>query len=131
MQKSKRKELAKNIFLLSVVLLLCFISSEIIIQKVIGHYDPDGQFYIRHITVKPYVLPDKLILSQLQEFEDTEKSYIIPDPILGWTINNNSKSKKGLYESNSIGIRSPDEFQLEKKRCYTDCFVWRFLCTWG
>ncbi len=102
----------KNAMLLIGVSIICLFFLEGVV-RVAGSTDQNGQF-IFGIPIQPYALPTKTTEEQIQTYLSHENPYITYDPWLGWTISPNTKSDNGLYESNSIGIRSPHEFNIRK-----------------
>lgn len=110
-----KKDLKKDIILLIIVCIICFLILEITI-RVVGEYDLDGGFHFKGQRTKPYTLPYNELVMQVTDFEKIERPYLIPDRYLGWTIANNSVASDGRYSSNSIGIRSDKEFTINKPK---------------
>jgi hypothetical protein len=81
--------------------------------RFVGEYDEDGQFKFKRY-IRPYVLPANSLENQIKDFHEIEKPYLVPDILLGWKIASNSVNSNKYYSSNSIGIRSNREYEVEK-----------------
>ena len=103
----------KELFLFAFTMIICFFILEASI-RVLGEYDLDGQFNFRGYQFKPYQLPYNSLLKIQNDYYSLEKPFYIPDKYLGYTLNNDTTHPNGLYTTNSIGIRSNKEFDLEK-----------------
>lgn len=135
-----KKNFKKNLLLFTITLIMCFLILEIII-RIFGQYDIDGQFKFMKYDIRPFTLPNNLLIEKINGFNDLKQHYIIPNNLLGWTIGNSSRSSNELYESNSIGIRNPKEFKINKNNnairieLFGDSFIHgddvSFNETWG
>lgn len=70
----------------------------------------------KDIDLLPVPLVTEAHLDTLKEWSLSSESYLIFDPVLGWSIRPNAVAEKeGItYSSNSIGIRSLREYDLTK-----------------
>jgi hypothetical protein len=131
--------LRKNLILFVSVTILCFFLAETTI-RLLGEYDVDGEFMFMGHRVRPYRLPHKSLKELVIRYDSLNDSHIAHHPLLGWSIANNTCYWLGDC-SNSIGIRSPREFELNKSEdtlrieLFGDSFVYgadvTFEQTWG
>ncbi|NWG76198.1 MAG: SGNH/GDSL hydrolase family protein, partial [Rubrivivax sp.] len=71
-----------------------------------GHYDPDGNFLVGKKRLRPYHLPIAGIEKKINIYLASTTSFIIYDPLLGWTHRPRSRSTNNLYFLNADGIRA-------------------------
>jgi hypothetical protein len=74
--------------------------------RVMGNEDTDGNFVVLDRKLKPYQLPVKAVQEQVDAYLESDTSYVIYDPELGWTHRPNSASQNGAYLYNSQGLRT-------------------------
>ena len=110
---STHRPMIRNILVFTASSILSIFMLEFAIRYVIGTYDEDGQFRVLNWTIRPLVLPHKSIKREIEHYVSSNISYLLSDENLGWSIRPNSEDSKGLYRSNSIGIRSDREFEIE------------------
>ena len=108
-----KKSFISKLLLFVVSLLLCFAAVETAI-RFLGTTDSDGQFKVGQRYLMPYVLPVITLQENINYFKNLTRPYAVPDDLLGWVIANNSWDSEGLYQSNSMGVRSNKEFDKNK-----------------
>jgi len=105
-------EAAKKLSLVTFSLLLCLIVGELGI-RFIGHYDADGNFYVRYRRLRPYHPQITATKETIAQKLYAPSITLIYDSLLGWRPKPGSKSGNGLLNYNSVGIRSaPSEYSL-------------------
>lgn len=96
--------------------IFCFAVGEFVI-RVVGHYDIDGNFYIRNRVLKPFRLPVHSLKQEIDEYLRTDDAFIVFDSLLGWRPKPNSVSQDKNYRYNSAAIRSePREYSRHPEK---------------
>ncbi len=96
--------------------IFCFAVGELFV-RVVGHYDIDGNFYIRNRVLKPYHLPVHSLKQEIDEYLRTDDAFIVFDSLLGWRPKPNSVSQDKNYRYNSAAIRSePREYSRHPEK---------------
>ncbi len=128
-------ELKINVLLFVFMFLFCLMVFEIFL--IFDFYSSKPNQITSHFYKSPQINSyfNGLISKSKMFLIERKWTYIIPDKFLGWKIGDNRTRlhtflvPNALYESNSMGIRSPREFDLEKKEgiirihLYGDSFV--------
>lgn len=96
---------------LILVLLICFVIGEVGIRY-LGNRDADGNFFFFSRTLKPFQFPVLTTKSKIDAYLSSSSSYVVYDSLLGWSLRPNSKSRNGLYNINSKGIRASKEYTI-------------------
>jgi hypothetical protein len=106
---------AKNLALTIGSLLVFLLIAEWATRS-LGSYDADGNFTVRHRTLRPYRLP---VAATKETVESLSSPFArtIYDPVLGWAPKPNGESADGLVRYNSLGIRSaPAEYSTRPRK---------------
>ncbi len=115
-KKVDLKELKGGVLLLSFISILCIVAlwAFLVIdtKELVGFnlFIDDETGRITYVTKE--VIPVVRIEMALSRPINKYQAYLEPNSLLGWRIKNSTQY--GDYISNSIGIRSPKEFSLEK-----------------
>ncbi len=78
-----------------------------VVVRAIGSVDSAGNFVFKNRIIKPHNLPWREVAASVRELQASSTSVIMYDEYLGWTHRPGSRSRDGLYQFNSQGIRSP------------------------
>jgi len=93
-----------------IVLLVCSVLTALaageILIRCLGHYTAEGEFYVGSRRLKPYHLPLKSVTAKIHAYLSSPGSFMMYDPLLGWSPRPLSRSRNGLYIYNSDGIRT-------------------------
>lgn len=106
-----RGKLLKNLILLGGSLAIGLLICEGV-ARLITRSDQDGQIYRGRDLLLPYRPSLSRVHQNVKNYlENRDRAYVIPDPLLGWTIAPHGGNQSGLYRANSRGIRSePREY---------------------
>lgn len=102
------KALLKRVFYFAYLFIVCFIVLESTFQLYVYLWDDTRGFYSFF-----NLQPDEKYWNDLTSNINTSE-YFVLDESLGWTIKNNGHFRDSLYVSNSVGIRSNEEFSVKK-----------------
>ncbi len=106
------KKIRQNLLIFIGALLISATAGELIVRY-LGHFDSDGNFFLRGHPLKPYRLHSKeFVDKKINEALASPNNFIIYDRDLGWAPKPDARSVYGHYRYNSVGIRSPDEYSL-------------------
>lgn len=102
--------MAKNkysvkIIALTAVIIFSAVFLEIMV-RVIGHYDPDGNFFFFGRQMKPYRVPVQATKEKIKIYLESPDKVMRYDTSLGWAPEPSSVSRDKLYKYNSDGIRT-------------------------
>lgn len=108
-----KRDVYINLLISICSLLVCAVVGELGIRY-LGFYDPDGNFIIRSRMLKAYHPPAVTTKKKIDDYlSSSSKTVLLYDSLLGWTPRPNGKSKDGLYNYNSFGVRSaPFEYPI-------------------
>ncbi|KPK98269.1 MAG: hypothetical protein AMJ95_04700 [Omnitrophica WOR_2 bacterium SM23_72] len=113
------KDIIKWILLVVFLLLATFIFAETAV-RLCGHYDVDGDFFVRGFRVYPYHLPAHSLKEKIDRYLAAGDSVLEYDSILGWAPRPNSRSQDGKYFYNDSAIRVASSESLTPKSPQND-----------
>lgn len=91
--------------------LLCLLFAEGAIRLAIDDDKELGNEYFKGRQLRPFRPCVPRIKRILEKYSRSDSSAVMYSPLLGWTNRPNGRSEDGLYEYNSAGIRSPEEYE--------------------
>jgi hypothetical protein len=92
--------------LLSLGVLAFFFGAAEITVRIMGEFDPSGNFYFKNRLIHPHEMPLKMVTERVAALQESEDSIVTYHDVLGWAPRPGSESANGLYRYNSQGIRS-------------------------
>jgi lysophospholipase L1-like esterase len=111
----KRRRRVKRVALMLLAVLVSFGTLEIAVRQVLITETIDGQaIYAHRFWLLPHKLPvlrTEQILEQY--FSRSDSSYVMYDPLLGWTLRPLATSDNGQYTTNAAGLRADREYTLD------------------
>jgi len=102
----------KNLALLAFSIAACFLCLEVAV-RCLGGFDQDGNFTVRGRTLRPFSLPVKNTLKNVEDYRRSDRTRIMYDARLGWVPRPDNVSSDGLYRYNSIGARTDTDTPTE------------------
>lgn len=97
--------LRHKILLLACSLAIGLVAGELLV-RCLGRSTSDGNFYIGSKHLRPYHIPVQGIRKAIGDYLARPTSYIMYDPVMGWTPRPGSRSVNGLYRYDREGIRT-------------------------
>lgn len=83
--------------------------------RVLGHGDPDGNFYVRQRQVLPQYLPVTRLAAAVRQYRESPQALFTDDASLGWKPRPRAHNELYAYNGAGLRARTPDDDVTESR----------------